>query len=70
MWGCSALAFGLGSIGGMMAMSALVGLPLQLTVGRFGRANQALRAAAGLVSLTCGVLLAYDIGFGEGLLFR
>lgn len=59
--------FGLGSIGGMMVMSALVGLPLQLTTLRFERVNRALRATAAMVSLGVGLSMAYTIGFVDGL---
>lgn len=59
--------FGLGSIGGMMIMSALVGLPVYLTAQRFRRANLALRGLAGLFSLGMGLFMVYEIGFVEGL---
>ncbi|MEP7340659.1 MAG: hypothetical protein ABI977_23205, partial [Acidobacteriota bacterium] len=62
------LIFGLGSIGGMMLMSALVGLPVHFTALRFERANFAMRALAGTFSLGFGVFMAYEIGFVEGLL--
>ncbi|HEX5707242.1 MAG TPA: hypothetical protein VFX96_08100, partial [Pyrinomonadaceae bacterium] len=61
--------FGVGSIGGMMLMSALVGLPLHLTASRFNRANVALRGAAGLFSVAFGLAMVYEIGFA-GNLFR
>lgn len=61
------LIFGVGSIGGMMVMSFLVGLPFHLTVNRFTRAEWFLRAAAGLFSLSFGLFMVYDIGFVHGL---
>ena len=61
------LVFGLGSIGGMMLMSALVGLPLHLTAARFARFNVALRVAAGVFSIGFGLLMVYQIGFGGGV---
>lgn len=60
--------FGVGSIGGMMAMSTLVGLPIHLTAGRFLKLNLAVRACAGLFSFGFGLLLMYRIGYVEGLL--
>jgi sulfite exporter TauE/SafE len=60
--------FGVGSIGGMMLMSALVGLPLSLTVKRFTRANLWIRGMAAVFSLILGILLAYQIGIQGGLL--
>ena len=59
--------FGLGSIGGMMLMSALVGLPVHFTAGRFTRANLAIRCLAGLFSLGFGLFMVYEIGFVDGL---
>lgn len=56
--------FGLGSIGGMMLMSALVGLPIYLTAARFNHANMFVRCLAGLFSLSFGVFMLYKIGFG------
>ena len=59
--------FGVGSIGGMLLMSALVSVPFHLTPARFVRAHVAVRALAGIVSLGCGLLMAYDIGVAGGL---
>ncbi|HEY0545996.1 MAG TPA: sulfite exporter TauE/SafE family protein [Pyrinomonadaceae bacterium] len=59
--------FGIGSIGGMMLMSVLVGLPLRLTADRFMRANLTVRGLAGLFSLGFGLFMVYQIGFVEGL---
>lgn len=56
------VVFGVGSIGGMMAMSALIGLPAHLTADRFNRANVAIQAGAALFSLGCGLNMAYQIG--------
>jgi high-affinity nickel-transport protein len=56
--------FGVGSIGGMMLMSALVGLPVYLTATRFKRAHLAVHGLAGLFSLSFGLFMIYEIGFG------
>jgi sulfite exporter TauE/SafE len=64
------VVFGIGSIGGMMLMSAFVGLPLSLTVKRFTRANLWIRGMAGVFSLFLGMLMAYEIGIQGGLLLR
>ena len=47
-------------IGGMMAMSFLIGLPLHFTAGRFTLLNGAVRLAAGLFSLTLGSYIVYE----------
>jgi len=62
------LVFGVGSVGGMMLMSTLIGLPLALAADRFVRAELALRAVAGLASVTVGLFLAWEIGVESGLL--
>ncbi|MDT5060967.1 MAG: hypothetical protein QOH63_1426 [Acidobacteriota bacterium] len=63
------IIFGVGSIGGMMIMSALVSLPLYLTATRFTRANLMMRGLAGLFSLSFGLFVIYQIGV-VGNLFR
>lgn len=60
--------FGVGSVGGMVLMSAMVGLPLRLTARRFKRMNTALRGLAGVFSLCFGMFMVYQIGFVGGLL--
>ncbi len=55
------LVFGLGSIGGMILMSALVGVPLHLTAARFTRFNLVLRLAACVFSLSFGVVMIYQV---------
>jgi high-affinity nickel permease len=62
------LVFGVGSVGGMMLMSTVIGLPLALAANRFVRAELALRAVAGLASVTVGLFLAWEIGVQSGLL--
>ena len=59
--------FGVGSIGGMMLMSALVGLPVYLAKNRFARANWMVRGLAGVFSLCFGLFMVYEIGFVDGL---
>jgi ABC-type nickel/cobalt efflux system permease component RcnA len=60
--------FGIGSIGGMMAMSLILSLPIRLTADHFTRTNWTIRALAGVFSLGFGLFLAYEIGYVEGLL--
>jgi ABC-type nickel/cobalt efflux system permease component RcnA len=61
------IVFGIGSIGGMFIMSALLSLPLRYTAGRFVRANLAMRLLAGVFSIGIGLFMAYQIGVVEGL---
>lgn len=54
------LIFGIGSIGGMMLMSLLIGLPLHLTAGRFIALNKTILGLAGLFSFSLGVFIIYE----------
>jgi len=54
------LVFGVGSIGGMMLMSLLLGLPIHFTASRFRIADITLRVGAGLFSLALGSWLAAE----------
>lgn len=61
------IVFGAGSIGGMMLMSFLVGLPFHFTAARFNRFNYILQSVAGLASITIGLAIIYEKGITEGL---
>jgi sulfite exporter TauE/SafE len=61
------LLFGLGSVAGMLLMSVLVSLPLQLTARRLDGVLGHVRLAAGLTSIVVGLFLSWQIGFTEGL---
>src|SRR5215204_1867629 len=54
--------FGVGSIGGMMLMSFLVGLPFHFTAARCNRFNDVLQSIAGLVSIALGLIIIYEKG--------
>ncbi|MEO7658217.1 MAG: urease accessory protein UreH [Pyrinomonadaceae bacterium] len=57
--------FGIGSIGGMMLMSFLVGLPFYLTNLRFHRFNNVLQAAAAFMSVALGLWIVYEKAFSS-----
>ena len=59
--------FGIGSIGGMMLMSFLVGLPYHFTALRFNRFNLVLQSIAGVVSIGLGLFIIYQKSVVEGL---
>jgi sulfite exporter TauE/SafE len=61
------IIFGVGSIGGMMLMSFLVGLPFHFTALRFNRFNYLLQSVAGLFSIGWGLYIIYEKGVTEGL---
>lgn len=61
------LIFGLGSVGGMLALSSLIGLPFVLTARRFSVLNRWIRIVAGAASVAFGTFLGWEIGFHGGL---
>lgn len=54
------LIFGLGSIGGMMLMSLMIGLPFHFTANRFDLLNKGIRLCAGIFSFGLGVSIIYS----------
>lgn len=62
------LIFGVGTIGGMMAMSVLMSVPLAFAAGRVKTVERALRSTAGAFSLAFGVFLAWDVGLIQTLM--
>lgn len=64
------LLFGGGSITGMMAVSMLIGLPFALSSRRFTMLNSGIRFAAGALSIGLGLLVMFEIGFAEGLIYQ
>lgn len=57
------LVFGIGSIGGMMLMSFLIGLPFHFTANRFTQLNTAIRLTAAVFSLGLGAFIIYEKTF-------
>jgi ABC-type nickel/cobalt efflux system permease component RcnA len=61
------LIFGLGTILGMMLVTAAIAAPISYSTRRFGALTGYLGAAAGGLSLIFGFFLVYQIGFVDGL---
>jgi sulfite exporter TauE/SafE len=61
------LIFGLGTIVGMMLMTAAIVVPFAYTRTRLDRLNRGLRLASGAISLAFGLFIAYRIGIVDGL---
>ena len=59
--------FGIGTIVGMMLMTAVIALPFAYTTKQFVHLNGRLRVATGLLSLAFGLFVAYRIGIVDGL---
>lgn len=68
MWALAYLAvFGLGTIAGMLLVTASIAVPSLLAVHRFRGLNRTLRIASGIASVAFGLFLAHRIGFVNGL---
>jgi ABC-type nickel/cobalt efflux system permease component RcnA len=59
--------FGVGSIGGMLVMSTLLGIPFVVTAHKSERLNLVVRGVSGILSVAFGLFLAWQIGIAEGL---
>jgi len=60
------LVFGLGTIAGMMLMTAAIAVPITYTA-RFDFFQRHFATAAGVLSVGFGLFLCYQIGFVDGL---
>jgi nickel/cobalt exporter len=61
------LVFGVGTMAGMMLMTAAISVPLVFTGRKFFRINRHLTAISGVASVAFGMFLVYHIGFVDGL---
>lgn len=60
--------FGVGTVFGMMALTAAMAVPIAAVAGRSRDVERLLVRATGFVSISVGLVLAYKIGFLDGLL--
>ena len=68
VWAVTYLAvFGVGTIAGMMLITASIAAPSLLAVNRFAGLNRTLRIASGVASIAFGLFLAHRSGFVDGL---
>ena len=61
------LVFGVGTVAGMMIITTTFAVPVSLVGHNFGWLNRSLVTASGIVSLSFGLFVAYQIGFVHGL---
>jgi len=61
------LVFGIGTVAGMMLITAALAVPFTFSEGRFARLNRGLGVVSGLVSLAFGLFIVYQMGFVNGL---
>ena len=64
------LIFGLGTIAGMILITAAIGVPFALGRTDMDRLQRGLRVASGLISVAFGIAVAYQVGVVEGLFMR
>jgi high-affinity nickel-transport protein len=69
IWGVLYLIiFGVGTIAGMMLITAAIAVPFAYSARRFAWFNRSLGLAAGFLSLGFGIVIVYHTGFVKGLL--
>lgn len=61
------LVFGIGTVAGMMLITAAIAVPFTFSERRFARLNRGLGLVSGLVSLVFGLFIVYRMGFVAGL---
>jgi high-affinity nickel-transport protein len=61
------LIFGLGTVAGMMLITAAIALPFAYSMRHFAGLNRGLALASGFVSVAFGLFLCYQTGFVSGL---
>jgi hypothetical protein len=61
------LIFGMGTVAGMMLITAIIALPFTYSLQNFVQLNRGLTMATGFVSVAFGLFLCYQIGFVDGL---
>jgi high-affinity nickel-transport protein len=61
------LVFGVGTIAGMMLITTAIALPFSFASHKFPLLNRTLITASGLISLTFGLFLCYQIALVDGL---
>src|SRR5579864_8006712 len=61
------LIFGLGTVAGMMLITAAIAIPFAYSLQHFARLNRGVALASGFVSVAFGLFLCYQIGFVDGL---
>jgi ABC-type nickel/cobalt efflux system permease component RcnA len=61
------LVFGVGTIAGMMLITAAIAMPFKYSQQRFARVNRALGVASGLLSVAFGIFIVYKMGYVNGI---
>jgi ABC-type nickel/cobalt efflux system permease component RcnA len=64
------LVFGVGTVAGMMLITAAIAVPFTFSESRFARLNRGLGLFSGVLSLAFGLFIVYQMGFVNGLFNR
>src|SRR6266849_10942835 len=64
------LVFGIGTVAGMMLITAAIAVPFTVSEQRFARLNRTLGLVSGLVSVAFGLFIVYQMGIVNGLFTR
>lgn len=68
LWSIAYLAvFGVGTLIGMVLITTAISMPIMFASGRIARLQNTAGVAAGLLSFSFGLFLAYQIAFVDGL---
>ena len=61
------LVFGIGTVAGMMLITAAIAVPFTFSETRFARISRGMGLVSGLVSLAFGLFIVYQMGYVNGL---
>jgi high-affinity nickel permease len=61
------LVFGVGTIAGMMLITAAIAVPFAASQNKFQRLNRGLSIVSGVISVAFGIFIVYEMGFVNGL---
>jgi ABC-type nickel/cobalt efflux system permease component RcnA len=61
------LVFGVGTIAGMMLITAAIAVPFAASQARFQRLNRGMSVVSGVISVVFGIFIVYEMGFVNGL---
>jgi len=61
------LVFGIGTVAGMMLITAAIAVPFTYSEKRFARLNHGLGMISGVISVAFGLFIVYQMGFVHGL---
>jgi ABC-type nickel/cobalt efflux system permease component RcnA len=64
------LVFGVGTVAGMMLITAAIAVPFTFSENRFARLNRGLGLFSGMLSLAFGLFIVYQMTFVNGLFTR